>query len=210
MLSHAKGILIAISLLTSAAGFVQAAELGVFNNEADIGQTAKAGSAHYANNRYVVSGGGANMWATNDAFHFVWKEMRGDVALAAAIQWITPKGVDHRKACLIIRQSLDPDSAYADAVVHGNGLTALQFRAAKGAATHEIAAAVTAPQRVRIERRGNYVSMSVGAEGGPWQPAGGSFRMTFEEPFYVGLAVCAHDNNDLQECAFAKVELTSL
>ena len=55
----------------------------------------------------------------------------------------------HRKACLMIRQSLDADSAYVDVALHGDGLTSLQFREAKGAATHEVQANVTAPRRLR-------------------------------------------------------------
>ncbi len=213
MSSRAKSLAIALCALAGAvAGFGQSAGLGLFTKDCDVGQPAKAGGASYVSDpgRYVVTGGGANMWSTNgDAFHFVWRRMSGDLTLGAAIQWVTPIGVDHRKACLIIRQSLDPDSAYADAVIHGNGLTALQFREARGAATHEVQANVTSPGRVRIEKRGGYVSMSVGTESESWHPAGGSFRMAFHEPFYVGLAVCAHDDNALQECAFSQVELTT-
>jgi hypothetical protein len=37
--------------------------------------------------------------------------------------------VAHRKAALMIRQSLDPGAAYADVALHGDGLTSLQSRA---------------------------------------------------------------------------------
>jgi WD40 repeat protein len=212
MRMHINFLALGATLIGIVAAQGQPASLGIFAKDADIGHPGKAGSAAYFSDqgRYVITGGGANMWFTNDACHFVWKEMRGDVSLSAAIKWVTPTGVDHRKACLVIRQGLEPDAAYADAVVHGNGLTSLQFRAAKGVATHEIAALVSSPAKIRIEKHGDYVSMSVAAEHGEWQPAGGSFRMTFTEPLYVGLAVCAHDDNAAQECAFADVELNSL
>jgi hypothetical protein len=214
MSARANCLVIALTTLASAcASFGQSAGLGLFSKDSDVGHPRKAGSAEYLGERgrYVVSGGGANMWFTNgDAFHFVWRQMSGDVSLGAAIEWITPSGAEHRKACLIIRQSLEPDSAYADAVVHGNGLTALQFRESKGAMTHEIEANVSSAGRVRIEKRGGYVSMSLATEHEAWHRAGGSFPMAFREPFYVGLAVCAHDDNALQECAFTQVELTAL
>ena len=38
----------------------------------------------------------------------------------------------------MIRQSLDPDSAYADAALHGDGLTSLQFRPTAGGETLEV------------------------------------------------------------------------
>jgi hypothetical protein len=187
------------------------AAVGIFQDHGDIGAIDHAGSARYdaASRTYRVSGGGENMWATNDAFHFVWKKVSGDVTLAADITFPNEGGDPHRKACLILRQSLDSDSAYADAVVHGDGLTSLQYREAKGARTYEIQSGISGPQRVRIEKRGQYVSMSVGATDEDLRPAGGSFRLHLEEPFYVGLAVCAHDNKALEKAVFANVELRS-
>src|SRR5437899_166545 len=43
------------------------AELGLFENQADIGNPSKAGSAVFdaATGSYLVSGGGENMWFTN-------------------------------------------------------------------------------------------------------------------------------------------------
>src|SRR4029434_5455829 len=156
-----------------------------------------------------IAGGGENMWFGTDAFHFVWKKMSGDVTLSADISFPTPGGNTHRKACLLIRQTLDPDSAYADAVLHGDGLTSLQYRESKGARTYEIQANVSAPTTLRIEKRGRYVAMSIARPGEELQPAGGSFRLAFDEPFYVGLGVCAHDNNALEKAVFRNVKLTN-
>ena len=57
---------------------------------------------------YRVTGGGANIWGTVDAFQFAWKKMSGDVALTADVHFIGTGAVAHRKAALMIRQSLDP------------------------------------------------------------------------------------------------------
>jgi TolB protein len=54
--------------------------------------------------------------------------MSGDVALSTDIEFVGSGGNPHRKAVLMIRQSLDADSVYADIARHGNGMTALQFR----------------------------------------------------------------------------------
>jgi len=51
--------------------------------------------------------------------------------------------------------------------------------------------------------------MSIAGEAGALHPAGGAVRLSFEEPFYVGLAVCAHDNAALEEAVFSNVELRS-
>src|SRR6266540_7426547 len=129
------------------------AALGLFEGHGDVGKVGKPGVAEYDAGRrtYAVTGGGANMWFTNDAFHYVWKRTSGDLTLGADIRFIGSGGNAHRKACLLLRQTLDPDSAYADAVLHGDGLTSLQYRETQGGPTREIQANVSAPARIRIE-----------------------------------------------------------
>ncbi len=190
-------------------GLGAAPAFGIFTNQGDIGPVLHPGSVEFdpAAGTYLVAGGGENMWGGHDAFHFVWTQAGGDVTLAADIHFLGSGGNAHRKACLVIRQTLDPDSPYVDAALHGNGLTSLQYREAPGAPTHEIQSNVAGPVRVRIEKRGAYVSISVAAAGAPLQSAGGSLRLAFTEPFYVGLAVCAHDNNALEKAVFANVDL---
>ena len=202
------------SAATTAQDSKQAASLGIFEGHGDVGATKRAGSVEFDASRraYTVAGGGANMWFTNDAFHFVWKKVSGDVTLAADIAFLGAGGDPHRKACLLVRQNLDTDSAYADAAIHGDGLTSLQYRAAKNERTYEIQSGVNESMRLRIEKRGRYVSMSIagaGGKGGELRPAGGSFRLDLDGPFYVGLGVCAHNNDLLEKAVFTNVELTT-
>ncbi len=185
--------------------------LGMFEGQGDIGDVKIPGSLQYdaAKQTYLIGGGGENMWFKTDAFHYVWKKVSGDVSLAADIQWIGSGGNAHRKACLVIRQSLDPDSVYVDAALHGDGLTSLQFREEKGDVTSEIQSNVKAPKRLRIEKEGDYYSMSIAADGEELHPAGGSVKLKLQAPFYVGLGVCAHDNNVLEKAVFSNVEMTT-
>jgi TolB protein len=133
--------------------------LGVFTGSGDVGKpsTIGPGSAVYdpVTKTYVLKGGGENMWAAADHFQYVWKKVSGDVTLDATLAFTgthpaagTPN--PHRKACLVIRQTLDSDAVYADAAVHGDGLTSLQWRDAKGAATHEVQSNAVAPSRPSV------------------------------------------------------------
>jgi TolB protein len=194
----------------------QGQPFGIFTDHGDVGKpsTIGAGSATYdlKTKTYTISGGGENMWASADHFHYVYKKMSGDVALEATITFGpsnpttgTPNG--HRKACLIIRQTLDSDSVYADAAAHGEGLTSLQWRAAKGAITEEVQSNVVGPRRLRIEKRGNSVSMWIGDGNGLLRPAGGSARVEFIGDFYVGLGVSAHDTGRIETATFSDVTL---
>ena len=94
------------------------------------------------------------------------RRLRGDLALAADVAFVGAGTEPHRKACLMIRQSLDADSAYVDAALHGDGLTSLQFREAKGAATHEVQANVVGPAAAaHREARASMCVMYLAAEG---------------------------------------------
>jgi hypothetical protein len=193
-----------------------AADLGLFTDRCDVGKPSAIGpgAARYDPEKktWTVTGGGENMWAAADHFHFVYKRITGDITLAATIDFVatapdTGKPDNHRKACLMIRQSLDPDSIYADAAAHGDGLTSLQWRDAKGAVTHEVQSDVAGPKRLRIEKHGNVVSMSIAVGNEDLHPAGGSAKIELTGDFYVGLAVSAHDTARLETVAFSNVDL---
>jgi hypothetical protein len=190
----------------------QPANPGLFSMSKDIGSPSHAGSVvcEPAAVTYLVSGGGSNIWARTDDFQFVYKEMSGDLSFSAGVRWPKPGGNPHRKACLMIRQSLDPDSPYVDAAQHGVGLAALQFRETKGGNTQEIQSSFSGPARIGLEKRGDYVSFWISNNGEELHPAGGSFKLRLTEPFYVGLAVSAHDNNTIEQAEFSKVELKAL
>jgi TolB protein len=205
------GLLIATLAGTCLAAESSVGNLGLFSSQADVGACARPGSAQFeaASQTYTVAGGGENMWFTNDAFHFVWKQVSGDVRLSAGIEFVGSGGNAHRKACLLVRQSLSSESAYADAALHGDGLTSLQYREADGERTYEIQANLKAPRFLRIDKMGGYVSMSVSADGQTWKPAGGSFRLALRDPFYVGLGVCAHENKAIERAVFREVRINT-
>ncbi len=177
----------------------QGREIGIFENYGDVGDVGAAGSASFETG-YTVTGSGANMWFGADAFHYVCKRAQGDLTLTADIAFEGEGQNAHRKACLVIRQSLDADSVCAYIAVHGDGLTSLQYRDEKGATTHEVQANVTAPKRVGIERRGNYVTATVDG-----LPSGGSVRLELKEPFIIGLGVCSHEKGVLETATFTNV-----
>ena len=183
--------------------------IGLFEGHGDVGAVLHAGSVEYdaGKRSYTISGSGENMWLATDGFQFVWKKVSGDVTLTADISFVGKAVNEHRKAVLMVRQSLDADSAYADVALHGSGLTSLQFREEKGVATHEIQASVSAPKRLRIEKRGAYFTMSLADADGKFHLAGGSTRIALKEPFYVGIGVCSHDKDVVEKAVFSNVEL---
>lgn len=187
----------------------QTNDLGIFTNEGSVGTTPPGCKAHYdsAKGEYTITGGGANMWAASDAFYFVWKQVSGDVTLTADIQWVGTSTAEHRKAVLMVRQSLDPGSSYGDAVSHGNGLTSLQFRGAPNEQTYQVIAAEDGPSRLRIVKKGSRFTMYFGKPGEELKPSGPVEFVTLHDPFYVGLGVCSHVATTLETAIFSNVKL---
>jgi Tol biopolymer transport system component len=178
----------------------------------DIGSVRISGRAvrDEATGAYTVTGSGENMWGPRDAFHYIYTQISGDVSLAADISFIGEGADPHRKACLVIRQSLEAGAAYADAALHGDGLTSLQFRLSPEAATHEIQANQRAPQRLKIEKRGDFIRLYVQDSSGELIYSGAAQRIAFSDPFYIGLGVCSHNADVAETAVFSNVEIVSL
>jgi TolB protein len=186
------------------------APIGIFESQTDVGTILRPGSAEFdpSKSAYTVSGSGDDMWGGEDDFHFVWKKISGDVTLTADVSFAGSGGHEHRKAVLMVRQSLDQDSAYADVALHASGLTSLQFRDEKGPNTREIQANVSAPKRLRIAKRGDYVYISLGG-GDDLKVAAGWLRIPLQGEFYVGIGVCSHNKDVLEKAIFSNVELAT-
>ncbi|MBZ5596288.1 MAG: hypothetical protein LAP39_28920 [Acidobacteriia bacterium] len=200
--------LLALLLGTAFLASPQDAALGPFESHSDVGETPKKGSVEYsaATGEYRIIGGGANMWESTDAFHLVWKRLSGDVTLTADVRFIGAGAVEHRKAALIVRQSLEPDAVYADVARHGDGLTSLQYRLTAHAITEEVRSPVNGPVRIRLERHGDQFTMSVGNPGEDLKSSG-PVTVVLHDPVYAGLAVCSHDANILETAVFSNVKI---
>ena len=183
--------------------------LGIFEGQSDIGTVLHPGSASFdaAQGSYSITASGENVWANADAFYFVWKKFSGDAALTADIVFPTKTGNPHKKAMLMIRQSLDADSPYVDAALHVVGLTSLQWRAEKGGATHEVGTDAASPTRLRLEKRGVDFFLYWARAGEDLHFGGGSMRLALTEPFYIGLGVSAHDKDALETALFSNVSI---
>jgi TolB protein len=188
--------------------------VGIFESQSDVGKVQPAGTASFdaASDAYTVASAGWDLWAASDAFHFVWKKVSGDLSLTADIQLDPPSAasIPHRKAFLMFRQTLDPDSLYADVAVHGSGETALQYRRDPGDTTQDIAFDLGAAKTVRLEKRGDTITLFVSLKGEPLHQYGASVKLHFAEPFYAGLGFCSHRDGASEKAAFTHVQLTPL
>src|SRR5580704_14759205 len=186
--------------------------VGMFESHTDVGKVLHPGTTEYdaTAKTYSITGSGNNMWMTEDDFQFAWKKMSSDVSVTANISFYGVGGNAHRKGVLMIRQSLDADSVYVDAALHGNGLTALQYREEKGAITKDIESNDFLTQRMRLEKRGDFFYLYLGGGSSDLHPAGASIRLPIKGDFYVGIGVCSHDKGVTETAVFSNVAIATL
>jgi Tol biopolymer transport system component len=202
--------LIALLLVLLSNSIVRSQEnpLGVFADQSDVGSPLRAGRATYdaRNDEYTIESASTNMWANRDEFHLVWRRLKGDFILNTRAAFVGTGVEAHRKLGWIVRSSLDPDSPHAVAVVHGDGLTSLQFRRTKGAVTEEIAAKIRAADVLQLERKGNTYIMSAARFGDVLTSE--SVSLDLGDEVYVGLFVCSHNKDVTEKAVFSNVRIT--
>ncbi len=203
-----KKLFFAIAALALFASCTGGGEKNLFPNSGDVGAVKIPGSVSFdqATGTYTLTGSGLNMWGPEDELFMVWREVTGDFTLAADIAF-EGEGVNaHRKLGLIVRDGLAGSAVYIDAVVHGDGLTSLQFRPTVGAETLETTAQPTGsaiPDRITLERRGDRFTLK--AVGTSPATSTTETTLTLPECCLVGLFVCSHEADVAETVRFSGV-----
>jgi hypothetical protein len=188
------------------------AQLGAFTNSGDVGGPARKGSTAFdaAKGEYRITGAGANIWAKEDQFQYVWREMSGNVAVTTTMQFLG-KGAEHRKAGIMLRRSLDTDSPYVDIVIHGNGMPGVQWRNTKGDITNAFDFPFDSPAKFKLKlvRQGSGVTVWIARDGGDLKELGHT-QVQLGNPVLVGLAVCSHNADASDTVIFSDVSVEQL
>lgn len=189
--------------------FPQDKKIGIFEGNTDVGENVKPGSAVFvpATKQYIISGAGYNIWGDHDEFQFVWKKMKGDFILHTRAEFVGAKGVDeHRKIGWMVRKTLDGKSPHINAVVHGDGLTSLQFRRSEGGQTEEVKSSITHANIIELERKGKQYIMRVAKYGDTYTNSQVS-EIDLGDDVYVGLFVGSHNQDVLETGVFNNVRI---
>lgn len=162
----------------------------------DIGDVGAAGSAAESDGTWTINASGADIWNTTDEFHFVYQSLSGDGQIIARVVSVENTN-SWAKAGVMIRETLDGDSAHAMMVVTpGNG-TAFQRRTTTGGSSdHTAGSAVTAPYWVKLVRSGNTFTGYESPDGSTWTQVD-SVSITMAADVYIGLAVTSHSDGDI-------------
>ncbi len=182
--------------------------IGVFESHADIGKVMHKGGAAFANGTYTLTGSGENIWFKKDELHFAWRKLKGDFIVTTQVAFVG-KGTDpHRKTGWMARTGLDTSAAMVCLTVHGDGLTAFQYRKKNGTNIEEVKTPVSAPDILQLERRGRSYFVSVAKIGNPfWTVEIPDFD--FPEELLVGLFICSHNKNVTEEASLTQTRIFS-
>ena len=141
---------------------------------------------------YELTGSGTNMWLDKDEFFYAARKVNSDFILTSKVEIATKTGDTHRKMGLMIRQSMDASSSYADIVLHADGLISLQYRSKQGAITEEVKFTEVNAQYLQLEKKGSKILARI-AQNEQALTAAKEIELLFEAPFFVGLVTCSHN-----------------
>jgi TolB protein len=202
-----RGLLIVCVVAASA--LAQPGRFGAFTGSDDVGAPPLKGSTEFdaATGQYKVIGSGADIWGRADQFHYVWREVSGNVAVTATAKFLTD-GIAHRKAVIMLRKSLDADSPFVHLAIHGDGMPSVQFRNAKADTTNTVDFPVDGPGtwKLKLARDGTTVTVWVAKDGAPLRELGHTVSQ-IGSPVLVGLGVSSHTVEATNTVLFSDVSV---
>ena len=174
-------------------------------SDADIGAVGTAGGASYSSGTFSVSGAGADIWNTADAFNYAYKALSGNGQLVAHVTSVENTAA-WAKAGVMIRDTLDANSAYALMLVSAGKGLAFQYRAtAGGSAAQAAQVSGAAPTWVKIVRAGSTISGYSSSDGSTWTLVGQA-TVAMNTSVFVGLAVSSHTASATCHATFDNVK----
>ena len=196
-----------IPLLFTCCLQAQMQPLGMFDHHEDVGNPKLKGTAVFnkETQTYTLSSAGKNMWATADQFHFAWKKIKGDFIIKATVRFIGKGTNPHRKIGIIARDKLSTNSRYADACVHGEQLTSLQYRAVDDDTTGQVIISSYNPTEIEFERSGNTFTFSAATFGETYKSV--TKDISLNEEVYAGLFICSHEEEVMEQAVFSNVRI---
>jgi uncharacterized protein YceK len=178
--------------------------------DGDIGSTGLAGSAGYANGVFTVTGAGAQIYGTADAFHFVYQPLSGDGTIIARLVSVQG-GSGYVAPGVMIRETLTAASTNAE-TADWSAYSAIYFdaRTSSGASTTPYSSVnETLPYWIKVSRSGSAFSSYTSSDGVNWTQRGANQTISMAQNVFVGLAVNSGSTSALATATFDNVSVSS-
>ena len=172
----------------------------------DIGNVGFPGTASGTGDSFSVMASGEDIWASEDAFHYVFQPISGDFEIAARVVSIG-KGYEWAKAGVMIRETLGTGSRYALMCATLSNGAAFQRRVMTGVPSNgSKTTSMRFPYWLRLVRKGGTFTGYYSKDGAKWREMG-SDNINMSEAVYVGLAVTSHDNEATNHAVFDHINV---
>jgi regulation of enolase protein 1 (concanavalin A-like superfamily) len=173
--------------------------------DTDVGQPAVAGSAAYSNGVFTVQGAGADIYGTNDQFHYVYQPVtsNGNGTIVARVTSQSNTSAN-AKAGVMFKQSTTAGSNYVlIAMAPGGGVKVqYNFNGSVGGGTY------TFPNVwMKLSDSGGTFTASLSSDAVNWTPVL-TKAIAINAPSTVGLAVSSHNTSALGTATFDNVSFT--
>ncbi len=179
------------------------------------------GFVQIAEDNIIMNGIGNDIWGTTDQFRFVYKQLTGDGSIIARVEHLDNTN-EWAKAGVMIRETLDADSALVDGVVSADRRACMQWRSGRAidmgspdASSATVLGSFEFPHWVKLTRTGNVFKVQHSADGVTWVdivPETASdptqITQTMPQTVYIGLAVCSHNAGAVAGAQFTGIATT--
>ncbi|MGG9972211.1 hypothetical protein ACQ33O_10490 [Ferruginibacter sp. SUN002] len=168
---------------------------------------AAAGSAGYNLDTFKVSGSGADIYGTTDAFQYAYQPITGDVTIIAKVLSIDNTNV-WAKAGLMIRDGLGATAKNATIVITPSNGINFQYRSTvAGVTTNNGGNTFATPYWLKLVRAGNVITGYYSSDGNTWTQLG-TISIEMSATIYVGMAVTSHNDGNIANGIFTNVSVT--
>ncbi len=172
----------------------------------DIGRPLKGGQK-IDNNIWSFYGGGNDIWNSDDQFRFAYKKIKKDFTFTIKVDSLHNTH-QYAKAGIMIRKSLNKNSAHGLINIFPSGNTEFGYRTKNG----ETMKAISGQQidlkdaELKIQKINNKIEFFV-KNSNEWNFIGELDVSKWGKSFYVGIATLSHDNSRLTKAQYSKIKL---
>jgi regulation of enolase protein 1 (concanavalin A-like superfamily) len=174
--------------------------------DADIGAVSAAGTANSDGSIFNVTGRGADIWGTADAFNYTYRTISGDATIVARVASVQNADV-WTKAGVMIRETLNAGSTHALALVSAGKGVKFQRRPTTGGDSLSTSGTLaTAPHWVKLTRVGDLFSAYESDDGSTWSLIG-TETIPMSAEVLIGFAVTSHTTASSASASFDSVDI---
>ena len=179
----------------------------------DIGGTNLPGLyANWAGEHHIM-GSGADIWGTNDAFHYAYRRMVGNGSITARVRSVTYED-GWTKAGIMIRANNAPNAANVGLFQTPNAgerVVSFQRRPTAGAESANVTVGnMETPRWLRLTRSGNTYTAYQSGDGTNWSQVGDPVDVDLGAGSHlVGLAITSHNNSRMARALIDNVEIVA-